>query len=282
MPAKKVKVASKLAARFSGLNENYGIKISGLPDGTRIVVASDMQVPFEDPELLDAIFTQFVPWYKPKDSSAEYHLFLNGDVADLFHLSRWPAHVEPKFTLTQEVEWTAAYLADWRKHFTHAHYVMGNHEERWHKFLMSQNPKMGNFTVPFDEALKLKELDYDWVPYLKHYDVQGFVITHGDTTVKNAAQRMLETYASSGTSGHVNRPQSYTWSDAASGEPITWYCTGMTCLYEIDDAIAIWRKIQPWQQAFLIGEVQGGVLHVQLVRVVKGGFWAAGKFFTVS
>ena len=273
---------NSLSDRFDGLNVNQGINIGGLPDGTRIVVVSDMQIPFEDRELLDTIFEVFVPAFKPKDKGAEYHLFLNGDVVDLYSLSAWPANVEPRFTLTDEINWTRSYLRQWGKRFTHRHYIMGNHEERWNRELMRNNPKMGNFTLRLEQVLGLDALGYDWVPYLKHYDVEGFIITHGDTTVKNAAQRMLENYAAPGTSGHVNRPQSFTWSDAANGEPITWYCTGMTCVYNIDDAIAMWRKIQPWQQGFLVGEVQGGVLHVQLVRVIKGGFWAAGKFYQVG
>lgn len=276
------KSSGRLKERFDGLNDNHGVAIDNLPDGSRIVVVSDMQIPFEDPDLLDTIFGPFTKFFKPKDPAAEYHLFLNGDVADLYNLSKWPAHVEPKFTLTDEVNWTKAYLRAWGKPFTHKHYVMGNHEERWNRNLMADNPKMGNFTLKFHEVLDLDSLGWDWVPYLKHYNVEGFVITHGDTTVKHAAAKMMETYKAPGTSGHVNRPQSFTWGDATDGEPITWYCTGMTCLYDIDDAIAIWRKIQPWQQGFLVGEVQGGVLHVQLIRVVKGGFWAAGKFFAVK
>lgn len=271
-----------LNKRFGGLNKKPTIRIRGLPDGTRIVVVSDMQVPFEDQALLRTIFEDFVPEFAPATKGAEYHLFLNGDVADLYNLSAWPANVEPKFTLTDEIEWVKEYLAAWGQWFTHKHYVFGNHEERWERELMKTNPKMQGFTERLDKALGLEELGYDWVPYGKHYDIQGFAITHGDTVVKNAAQRMLENYGVPGTSGHVNRPQSYTWSAAGKGEPITWYCTGMTCLFEIGDAIAAWRKIQPWQQGFLVGEVQGGILHVQLVRVIKKGFWAGGKFYKVK
>lgn len=269
-----------LTKRFRGLTTQENINIRKVPDGTRIVVVSDMQIPMEDQELLDTIFLDFVPAFKPsKKDGGEYHLFLNGDVMDAFTLSRWLARVNPNFQIGDEIDITRAYLEEWGKHFTHKHYVFGNHEDRWDKWVYENNPQMADYTQKLHEVLELDKLGYDWVPYGRHYDMCGFIITHGDTTVKNAAQRMLESYGTPGTSGHVNRPQSYTWSAAGQGEPITWYCTGMTCVYNIGDVIADWRKIQPWQQGFLVGEVHGGILHVQLVRVIRGGFWAAGKFF---
>lgn len=270
---------AELNKLFSGLTTKKSIKIKGVPDGTRIVVVSDMQVPMEDKALLRTIFEDFVPEWKPE--GADYHLFLNGDVMDNFSLSGWLPRVKRKFDLDKEIALTKKYIEEWGREFTHKHFVMGNHEDRWDRVIFANNTEMEQYTLRLPDVLKLDELGYDWVPYLKHYDFLGFIITHGDTTVKNAAQRMLETYGAPGTSGHVNRPQSFTWSAAARGEPITWYCTGMTCVRNIGDVIADWRKIQPWQQGFLIGEVLDGVLHVQLVRVIKGAFWAGGKVYKV-
>lgn len=265
---------------FSGTDEPGSIKIRGVPDGTRIVVVSDPQVPMEDRPLLHTIFGAFAKWYKPKN--AEYHLFLNGDVLDNFSLSRFVAQVEPNFTAGDEIEMVHDYLREWGKPFTHKHYVFGNHEDRWNKYVWENAPKIAKFMPTLAETLGLAEAGYDWVPYLKHYDFEGFIITHGDTTIKHAAARMLENYHSAGTSGHVNRPQSYTWAAAAGSDPITWYCTGMTCRVDIGDIIKDWRKVQPWQQGFLIGEVLDGILHVELVRVHHGAFMAAGRIFKVG
>lgn len=269
-----------LSTLFEGHNDKPSVNITNVPDGTRIVVVSDMQVPLHDQALLDTIFKKFVPAYKPK--TGDYHLFLNGDVMDNFTLSLFLTRVLPKFSLGDEVEMTKDLLKSWSKHFTHRHYVFGNHEDRWEREMYARHPQMAKFSKSLHEALDLDGLGYDWVPYLKHYDFEGFIVTHGDTTVKHAATRMLETYHSSGTSGHVNRPQSFTYADAARGEPITWYCTGMTCRTDIGDVIKDWRKIQPWMQGFLIGEVHKGVLHVELVRVHHGGFWAAGRHYETA
>lgn len=272
-------------ALFEGAEERGSITLSGLPDGTRIVVVSDAQVPFEDQKLLRTIFADFVPDFEPEKQrgkrAPEYHLFLNGDILDAFTLSRYLARVNPRFTLGDEINMVRAYLESWGPSFTHRHFLYGNHEDRWGRELYAGNRQFARFTQPLDEALALRDLGYDWVPYLRHYDVEGFIITHGDVYPKHVAAQMMANYQASGTSGHVNRPQSFTWADAARGEAATWHTTGMTCRLDIGDVIADWRRIQPWAQGFLVGEVLGGVLYVENVIVHHSHFRAAGKIWEV-
>ena len=264
---------------FEGAENRPSICIEGVPDGSRIVVVSDAQVPMEDRKLLRTIFEDFVPWFKPK---GEYHLFLNGDILDAFSLSKYLARVNPRFTLGDEVDMVRDYLRSWGKKFTHKHFVFGNHEDRWHREIYAGNRQFARFTTPLHEALELERNGWDWVPYLRHYDFEGFIVTHGDIYPTHVAARMMQVYQASGTSGHVNRPQSYTGADAARGEPATWMTTGMTCRTDIGDIIADWRKIQPWAQGFLVGEVVNGTLYVENVIVHHGRFRAAGKIFTVE
>ncbi|MCH7945250.1 MAG: metallophosphoesterase [Armatimonadetes bacterium] len=264
---------------FEGTSDQPSKSISGVPDGTRFVFVSDSQVPLEDSALLETIFKQFVPWFKPK--SAEYHLFLGGDIIDNFTLSSFLQRVVPKFTLGDEVDMVHAYIKAWGKKFTHRHYIFGNHEDRWEREMYARHPQMMRFSDTLEEALELETLGYDWVPYLKHYDFEGLVLTHGDITTIQTAAAMMKNYQSSGVSGHTNRPQCYTWSAAAGGEPRTWYVAGMTCRRDIGDVIKDWRRVQPWQQGFVIGEVRRGVVFVEEVRVHHGQFRAAGKMFDV-
>ena len=266
---------------FAGQNKHKSKVIKRVPNGTRIIVTSDQQVPFQDDKLLDVIYGEFAKDFKPK-GDAEYHNFFNGDFLDLFSLSRFPSRVTKKFNLNDELEMGKERLARWSRYFTHRHYIFGNHEARWDKYQHDQAALMAESIPPLHEVLGLDALGYDWVPYGKHYEFMGFIITHGDTTVKYAAAAMYNQYHKSGTSGHVNRPQSYTFANAANGTPDTWYCTGMTCIENIGDYIKDWARLQPWQQAFLVGEVQDNILHVELIRVHHGGFWANGKFYKVG
>ena len=270
---------------FEGATELGSIKIRDVPDGTRIVVVSDAQVPLEDRKFLRTIFEDFVPTFAPTKErgkrTPEYHLFLNGDILDAFTLSKYLARVNVRFTLGDEVEMVRTYLEQWGRLFTHRHFVFGNHEDRWNREIYAGNRQFARFTKPLEEALDLANLGYDWVPYLRHYDMEGFIITHGDIFPKHVAAGMMANYQASGTSGHVNRPQSFTWADAADGDAATWHTTGMTCRLDIGDIIADWRRIQPWAQGFLIGEVQDGVLYVENVIAHHGHFRAAGKVWKI-
>lgn len=262
---------------FDQVEPQGSIKINNVPDGTKIVVVSDFQVPLEDRRLLATVFEDFVPWFL--GGSPESHIFINGDGLDLFKLSKFLHRVVPKFTTGDEIAIMEWYLDTIGRHFTNRHYVFGNHEARWDRHIMEQAPELAPFTRTLAEALNLDDHEWDYVPYLKHYAFQGFIITHGDTTVKHAAARMLESYHTSGVSGHVNRPQSYTFANASGDDPITWYCSGMMCRMDIGDIIKDWAKIQPWQQGFLIGEVRDGILHVEPIRVHHDAFRAAGRVF---
>lgn len=266
---------------FEGQQEKPSINIDSMPDGSRIVVVSDSQVPMEDRALLHTIFDKFVPEFKPTARRAQYHLFLNGDIIDAFNLSSFLQRVQPRFTLGDEVVATRRYLERWGKDFTHKHFVFGNHEDRWDRELYAGNPKLAFATRRLHEVLELSDLGYDWVPYLRHYNVLGFVITHGDLVREHTAAGMLKNYQTSGVSGHTNRPQSHGGADAIDGEANMWYIQGMTCRPEIGDIIKDFRRIQPWQQGFLIGEVRDGVLYVENVTVHHGRFYASGKIYTI-
>ena len=261
---------------FEGQEEQGSIDLT-LKDGDRFIVVSDAQVPFEDKLLLRSIYGEFTTYFSPKKGN--FHLFLAGDIMDNFSLSKFPPRVTSNFTIKEEIELTKTYLKEWGKRFDYKHYAFGNHEDRWDREMY--DGKMAPYIVPLKDVLELDKLGYDYVPYLRHYNVNGFVITHGDLIRENTAKAMLDTYSSSGCSGHVNRPHDYTRADARDGIPNTWTVPGMTCRTDIGNYIKDWRKIMPWQQGFGIGEVHGGKVYFQNVRVHHGSYYAAGRIFTI-
>ena len=263
---------------FIGQEEQRSIDLR-LKDGDRFIVVSDAQIPFQDDRLLESIFNAFVPKFRPLRDK-QYHLFLAGDIVDNFTLSKFPSRVTPQFGLKEELELTRSYLEKWAPKFTQRHYVFGNHEDRYDREIYA-NPQFAPFTQSLQEALELDRLGYDYVPYLRHFTVNGFVITHGDIIRENTAKGMLDTYAASGVSGHVNRPHDYTRADARDGHPDTWTCLGMTCRMDIGDYIKSWGKIMPWQQSFGIGEISGGKVYFQNIRVHHNAYWANGRIYNV-
>jgi len=271
----------ELSELFDGVESKGDIIVRGVPDGSRIIVTSDQQIPFQDDALLDVIYGQFAKDFRPRTPGALYYHAIAGDCLDLFGLSSFPAQVVPKsYRVGVEVAMLRERLAKWKKRFDHNYFIFGNHEYRWARTMFEG--KLAAYTTPLEEALGLKELGYDWTPYGRHLDFEGFIITHGNSTAKHAASVELNTYTSSGASGHTNRPQSYTSASAAGGDPITWHSLGMTCRTDMGAVIKSWSRTNPWQQGFGIGEVQGGVLHFQPVRVHHGAFYAAGRIYKVE
>lgn len=95
------------------------------------------------------------------------------------------------------------------------------------------------------------------------------------------ARRHLMAYGSSGVCGHTHRAGSVSKTDM-NGRTHTWYEQGALCRVDLEYV----RGVADWQQAFLIGEVHGGALHPQLIRVIDSrghrGFVAAGNYYRVK
>lgn len=266
---------------FDGVETQGDIIVRGVPDGSRLVVTSDQQIPFQDDALLNTIYGKFVKDFKPKKPGAQYYHAIAGDCLDLFGLSSFPMVVAPKsYRVGVELDMLRERLVKWGKPFDHNYYVFGNHEYRWSRTMFEG--KLPQYTKTLSDALDLEELGYLWTPYGRHVDFEGFIITHGNSTAKHAASVELGLYKSSGTSGHTNRPQDFTDASAADGEPITWYSMGMTCRTDMGSVIKTWSRTMPWQQAFGYGQVENGVLHYQIARVHHGAFMAAGKVYEVA
>lgn len=265
---------------FTGLTQRGNITIDQVPDGTKAVFLSDLQIPLQDDVLVNHVVKCFVPWYLR--GAAEKHLFLAGDVVDLINLSRFPARHGKTFTLEDEITATRNILVKLGRKFTHRHYAFGNHEDRYERAVFESAPKFKPYVKPLHEVLELGSLGYDWVPYGKHFNFSGFRVTHGNRLGRYPAAAELADYHHSGCSGHVNRPQSFTYRNASGDDPITWYCLGMMCRTDIGDIIPDWSKVQPWMQGFGIAEVQKGIVHFQSVRVHHDSYMAAGRVFQIE
>lgn len=270
-----------LTELFDGVETKGDIIVRDVPDGSRIIVTSDQQIPFQDDALLNTIYNKFAKDYRPRTTGAKYYHAIAGDSLDLFGLSSFPMQVAPKsYRLGIEIDMLRERLAKWGKLFDENYLIFGNHEYRWAREMFEG--KLGAYTRSLEDALGLEELGYQWVPYGRHVDFEGFILTHGNSTAKHAASVELGLYNRSGASGHTNRPQSFTTASAADGEPITWTSLGMTCRNDMGAVIKSWSRTQAWQQGFGYGQVKDGVLHFQSARVHHGQFMAGNKVYEVE
>jgi hypothetical protein len=257
---KDVADTPQAAKLYSYYRERESIEITDRPDGTRVLITSDYQYPFVDEPLLGAV-EEFIQDWKPND------LIYNGDILDCYSLSVFDKNPFRKFNLMTEIEMAADML---RRHKRlsggRLWWIDGNHEQRvlrnmWRAgdaaWLMRDLP----------EAMGLDELTEGFVPYGKHIDYLGFIITHGNWVSQFSgytARKHLEKYRSSGASGHTHRLGSYFATDSQY-RGHAWYETGCMCRMDLE-----YNLSHPnWQHGFVIGRVYDGMLFPQTVPVIS-------------
>lgn len=116
-----------------------GIMPLSLPDGTRVAVLPDIHVPAHDKLVMWAVKA----WLR--DFQPHVLIFV-GDVADVFALSRWPRPPRTVVNQQDELDQTRR-LVDELIKLSGAYwtfYVMGNHEDRCHRYLTDPASGLGH------------------------------------------------------------------------------------------------------------------------------------------
>ena len=270
---------------FSDYADIPPIKIDKLKEGERVVIASDFQIPFEEPWLIGGTQNKvgaFEAFLKDYDPGV---VVLNGDIRDCYALSSFDKSPSRRFGEKEEKRLTRNELITIGKQAPRARRVFnnGNHEERLEKTYAQLCQKDSRAFEIFDaqgfgelntrSMLKLDDLGWDWQPYRGWTDILGFIITHGDVVRPESAQTakaMYDKWQSSGTSGHTHRLGAYFHTDS-TGKTRAWYESGCLCRLDLE-----YVTCPDWQQGFLVGEVSGGLLHTQLVPVFDNRFVVPG------
>lgn len=268
---------TQMDSLFRYYKERTSMSVNGLPDGTRVLVTGDHQLPFIDEDFEDAK-QRFIADWKPNV------IVLNGDVIDAYEISDWDKRPSRLFNLEDEFRMAKDLIAAYRRlSGGNVYWIDGNHEERLQRIIWKRAQEFSFMVADLPEALELEKTTKGFVPYGQHIDIHGFVITHG-TIVRShsayTAKAMIDKYRSSGASGHTHRMGDHSITDHR-GVSHTWYEIGCSCRKDLE-----YMKAHPnWQQGFLIGEIQGGALHPQLVRVIEAkgarGFIAGGNFYRI-
>jgi uncharacterized C2H2 Zn-finger protein len=280
VPPERKAADEQMEKLFRYYKAKNNIEITDRPDGTRLVSFSDLQLPFVDEPLLDAV-VEFVSDYKPHD------IILNGDILDCYEVSDFDKRPERLFNLGTEFEMADAIVRKLKRYAAkdcQVWWVDGNHEERLQRAIWRRAQDFSFLVKDIPEALRLDDTCAGYVPYGKHIDYLGFVFTHGNFVSSYSAytaKRHLERYRSSGVNGHTHRLGSYSVTDM-HGRSHTWYEQGCLCRRDLEYV----RGVGNWQQGFLIGTVANGALHPQLIHTIEAdsgrGFYAGGKYYSIK
>lgn len=272
---------------FRGYESVEPIRIPKLPDGTRVTILSDMQIPFEDRWLVGGTVgkigavERFLQFYQPD------FLIYNGDIMDCYTISSFSQSPNRKWTLKQEADMTKRMLKLHKEIAPSARlfFIDGNHEERIWRMLVKvaqSDPRARELlevlnitSLTSKHLLDLPSMDIEWLPYGSYIDLLGFVITHGNEVSQFSsytARKMSDRYRSSGCSGHTHRLGAYYY----TGKMTThcWLESGALCRLDAE-----YLQNANWQQGFVAGEVRNNKLHPNLITAFDGRIYAMGQWF---
>ena len=170
-----------------------------LKDAT-IIIGSDIHIPFQDDKAVDAFIKKCS---ESGGASGKQVIILNGDVIDMFMLSRFTKG-EGRNPM-QEIEICREFLSRVRKAAPKAdiYYVIGNHEQRLEKYVLTKAPELASLIEDVFSIIKVKDFDIKGCGSITIND--NLYIKHG-TLLGNksglSAIKEMENSYMSGASGH--------------------------------------------------------------------------------
>jgi len=141
---------------------------------SRTLILSDLHFPYQDNKAITAA----LDYGKLKKVDC---ILINGDLIDFANISRHEKDWRHR-NITHEFEAVKSFLKSLRLHFpkTKIVYKLGNHDERWEKFLYSKAPEI--FDMPefqLEIILKLGELKIDIVKDKRPILLGKLTVLHG-------------------------------------------------------------------------------------------------------
>lgn len=133
---------------------------------------------------------------------------LNGDGVDFYKLSDYvsdPSMASP----SDELEMMHSILKDTKKYFRgHKVYKIGNHEDRYERYLYRTSVVVGIAAFKLDQVLQLADLKFDYIESKQHVIIGDLPVLHGHELPRgagspvNPARSLYNRLGSSGVVSH--------------------------------------------------------------------------------
>lgn len=235
-------------------------------NANNILLLSDIHIPYHNIESV----TLALDYGKKEKINT---IYLNGDIMDCYKISRWDTDPR-KRDFSYELDCTRGFLKMLRKEFPKAHiyYKIGNHEERYEKFLMAKGKELlGIEEFELSNLLRFGELGIHLVEDKQVCHAGKLNILHGHEFGRstfspvNAARGYYTRAKESMIAGHNHQTSEHTES-SLSGEIVTVWSTG--CMSELHPD---YMPINRWNRGFAHIKVEkSGDYKVKNIRIVKG------------
>lgn len=240
----------------------------------RIVIVSDLQVPYHD-EVAVKNVAQFIKKFKP------HQVVTIGDEMDMQELGRWSEGKADWFAQTLDENRNLTVDILWDLGVTDM--IRSNHTDRLYNQISSKIPALGSLPeLRFERFMKMDELGIKF-----HKDpmniAPNWVAVHGDhTPIKpQGGLSALEGARRRGKnviSGHTHRAGRSSFTEASGGR-VGRILHGVEVGHLMDTRQASYTKgVMNWQQAFAIMYVDKKNVQVDLIYLEKDGtFVVSGK-----
>ena len=244
------------------LNDRKPVVISGR---AKAAILSDTHLPYHDkPALLEAI-------RNAKKFGAD-HIVLNGDIADFFAVSFWEK--DPRLrNLANEINVVREFIVTLRKAFPKARiiYKLGNHEERWERFLQVKAPEV--LGVADFELTNIFRLDKHGVELVKDCRpirlgklnvIHGHEFRWGITSPVNPARGFYQRGKEHCIGGHLHQTSSHS-EKSMNDSVVSCWSTGALC--DLKPAYAPYNK---WNHGYALVESNGKDFEVLNKKIIDG------------
>jgi hypothetical protein len=235
------------------------------------VVLNDLQMPFEDKEVVWDLVVPFVRDLKP------YGIVLNGDIVDNYEISDFTKDPKlRKMDLKAEREGLHRLLGALAPVSTERWYIEGNHEQRFQRYSWSRVPELvaADVVPTFAEAFKLEDFGFKHKVYGEHINLGKLMVTHGFAVRQHSAMSAKAHFDRLGTSvllGHTHRLGIFHRTNQ-SGDHAA-YENG--CLCRLDGLG--YAQFPDWQQGLAVVDVfAGGLFNVQQLRIIDRRWFVYG------
>jgi Icc-related predicted phosphoesterase len=260
--------ASSDPERLISIKEKFGTETRM----KKVLFIPDTHVPYHDVKKFK-LMIRAAKAFKPEI------LIIGGDFADFYQVSSHSKDPSRRITMKGELE--AVHLALHQLNeipgVKRKIYIAGNHEDRFDRYIASRASELSGL-INIQNALKLGELGWEYVPYKSHFELGKLFVTHdcGDAGA-DAHRKAQATFAGNVVINHTHRI-GYTVVGNAQGKPHVGAMFGWLGDTEQVDYMHKVKVSTMWAHGFGIGYVRdNGIVHLFPVPIVADSVVIEGR-----
>lgn len=236
-------------------------RIIRLPDGITLLL-SDIHLPYHDVDALECALSH---------NENPTNIVLNGDTVDFYATSRWETDPDAR-DLAGELQASRQFLMHLRERFPEANifFKIGNHEERWEKFLWRKAPELcGVPDFKLEKLLRFADLDIQEVGGRQMMKAGGLWILHGHEFFNtfdpvNFARTLQVKTGVCAIAGHKHKTSQHSVKNMDSDTVACW-SVGCLCDLEPD-----YMPVNQWNLGFAEITHKGKKFEVNNYRIIDG------------